>query len=249
MPDDDSGLRIPPRSQQIGPFAIFEDETSLQLRFKERGGAIVQRLPRHRAVAVYRVSVRRSGDLSVRQRVCLADDPNTERARRSAHHKFSSRTKITSACCGFFSAFGVLVAIPFYVARTYRSTLVYTFRRSDDVLLRNNRIITQLRRIERVVIEEAADPDGRFLYDLALVYADGLELSLHTGYDEREVKNLANEISKFIGVQISWREETPGHSRFNRRAQAFMYDFNTVPIRVEHIGGIIAGIIFESRPR
>jgi hypothetical protein len=91
------------------------------------------------------------------------------------------------------------------VIRTYKSALTFTFRKSDDAFLRDQRLVTHLSRIEYLSIHESKDPDARYLYLLKVVYADGQEMLLHNGYEEREVMNLANEISAFIGCPVNWR--------------------------------------------
>jgi hypothetical protein len=100
---------------------------------------------------------------------------------------------------------GTVIGLPLYMRQIYKSALVWTFRRSDDAFLRDNRLITRLRRVEYLAIRETRDPDTRYLYLLNIVYNDGEEMLLHNGYDEREIMNLANEIAAFVDTRVFWK--------------------------------------------
>lgn len=104
-----------------------------------------------------------------------------------------------------FSSVGMLLLVPLYVTKAYKAALVFTFRKSDDSFLRDNRLVAKLRRLEYFCIRETRDPDNRYLYLLQVVYNDGEEMLLHNGYDEREIMNLANELSSFVGCETRWK--------------------------------------------
>ena len=99
----------------------------------------------------------------------------------------------------------MLVFIPFIVTKAYRGAMTFTFRNSDNIFLKNRRPVTRLDRIEYLILHETFDPDSRYIYRLYVVYGDGREQFLHNGYDEREVMNLANEVSTFVRRPVKWR--------------------------------------------
>ncbi len=96
----------------------------------------------------------------------------------------------------------MLFLVPFYLIKADRSRLVFSFHRAAGLFLRNGEIVTPLRRIEYVRVHPVRDPDDAYCYQLAVVYADGHEITLHSSYDEREVRDLAGEIGNFIGVAV-----------------------------------------------
>lgn len=100
----------------------------------------------------------------------------------------------------------ILVGIPFYVRQAYKSPLCYTFLQGDGgEFLRNGRRVTRFSRIEYLLLRETKDADGRYLYLLDISYNDGLRMMLYNGYDDREIMNLANEISRFVGCRVKWK--------------------------------------------
>lgn len=103
----------------------------------------------------------------------------------------------------------MLVAVPIYVVRSARAPLVFRFLRTPDLFLRNNRQVTRLARVEGVCLRETQDPDQRFLYLLHVVYADGREIEIFNGYDERAMMNLANEIARFTHARVFWKTGEP----------------------------------------
>jgi hypothetical protein len=125
----------------------------------------------------------------------VVDDPGRFFAPRQNHFGF----------LWLFASALMLVIVPLYVLRAYKAPLVFEFRRSEDTLLRDGRPVTRLRRIENLSITETKDPDSRYLYLLEVVYGDGHRMLLHNAYEEREVMNLANEISAFVGTGVVWQ--------------------------------------------
>lgn len=101
---------------------------------------------------------------------------------------------------------GLLIAVPVYVALTYRSALVFRFSKGQDAFFRGRQRVCRLRRIENLSIREEPDPDGRYLYTLELFYDDGQQMLLFNGYEERVTLNLANELSAFVHVPVIWRQ-------------------------------------------
>lgn len=100
---------------------------------------------------------------------------------------------------------GTVIGLPLYARQAYKSALTWTFRRTDDSFLRDNRFITRLRRIEYLSIHETRDPDSRYLYLLKIFYNDGQEMLLYNGYEERDIMNLANEIASFVHTSVRWK--------------------------------------------
>lgn len=105
-----------------------------------------------------------------------------------------------------FSSILLMFLLPIYVIHSYNSALIYSFQKSKDAFRRGRRKVARLRRIEYVSIRETRDPDKRYLYLMNIVYNDGQQLQIHNGYEEREVMNLANEISSFVGCPVKWKQ-------------------------------------------
>ena len=99
----------------------------------------------------------------------------------------------------------VLVGIPLYAHQSYKASLEFTFRRTDLTFLRNRKRVTRFGRIEYVLLRETKDTDGRYLYLLEVSYNDGMRMMVYNGYDDREIMNLANEISKVVGCRVVWK--------------------------------------------
>jgi hypothetical protein len=109
---------------------------------------------------------------------------------------------------GFLWAFGIgamLVGTPPYLYWVYRSAASFVFDRETHGVFCGKRRVTAFRQVEYIRLHEGRDPDSRYLYDVTVVYGDGRLLEIHNGYDERVAMNLANEISRFIGVSVRWR--------------------------------------------
>jgi hypothetical protein len=100
----------------------------------------------------------------------------------------------------------VMILLPLYVIHAYNRALVYRFRRSDNVFLKGKQKIAGLRRIEYLCIRESREPDKRYVYRLHIVYNDGQQMQMHNCYDEREILNLGNEIGRFLGCDLKWRQ-------------------------------------------
>lgn len=188
----------PTHSHRVGPFDVSSRPDELVLRMENRGELS---LPGCVLLVFTMMGVLALGVLSVVQTAGSNADP----------HAFDEPGRFFSPQdnqFGFLWLIGsltMLVGIPVYVARAYKAALTFTFRRSDDAFLKDSRYITRLRKIEYLSIRETKDPDARYLYVLDLVYGDGRELALHNGYDEREVMNLANEVSAFVGKPVIWK--------------------------------------------
>ena len=100
----------------------------------------------------------------------------------------------------------MVVAVPLYVIKTYRSALVFRFNRTDGIFYRGGQRVCRLNRIEYVRLSEEKDPDGNYLYFVRISHSDGQEMLLHNGYNEREVLNLANELASFLETDIKWKQ-------------------------------------------
>jgi len=101
--------------------------------------------------------------------------------------------------------FLLFVVVPFYIWRAYQSALTYSFDRKVGHAARNGRDLFPLHKLEYVCIKESQDPDDAYLYSLQLIYGDGYDLTLFTGYEERTVMNLANEIASFTLRDVVWK--------------------------------------------
>jgi hypothetical protein len=100
----------------------------------------------------------------------------------------------------------MLLGVPLYISRTYHSALIFRFSRTEDQFYRGRQRVCRLGRIEELSIREDKDPDARYLYLLRLIFNDGQEMLLFNGYSERDVLNLANEISSYLLVPTVWRQ-------------------------------------------
>jgi hypothetical protein len=183
---------------RVGPFDITNSRDELTLRLENRGELTIRGCFLFFFTMMF---VALMGIFALIQTFSsyskdhLSDDPSVIFAPTQNHFGFLWLVLLL----------GTVVGVPVYVMRTYKSALVFTFRRSDDAFLRDNHLVTRLRRIEYLTIRETKDPDARFIYLLDLVYNDGEEMLLHNTYDEREIMNLANEISAFVGTRVVWK--------------------------------------------
>ena len=187
-----------PVPYRLGPFEVTRGADSLRLKLENRGDLSFNVWT---AFALIMTVVLVIGLLATLQLSLPPpphtdiDDPGRFFAPQENHFGF-----VWILSCGL-----MLVLMPYYVIRIYRASLVFTFRRSDDVFLRDNKLVAPLRRIESLVISETCDPDDRYLYLLHLVYGDGRQMLLHNDYNEREIMNLANEIGSFVGTKVVWK--------------------------------------------
>ena len=188
----------PGTPHRVGPFVISHTPEELVLRLENRGelswiGCLS---------LVFTMGVVLSlGLLSVIQPVqnqkghFISDDPMSLFSPTGNHLAF------------FWMAGTVLMLglVPFVVIRSYRAAMTFTFQKRENAFLRDKRRLTRLDRIENLTLQETRDPDSRYLYRLYVIYGDGRQILLHNGYDERELMNLANEVSSFIHVPVKWR--------------------------------------------
>lgn len=187
-----------PQSHRVGPFDVVNRPDELTLRLENRGslsllGCALLAFTMLGVLALGILSVVQTSEMSAS--VHSFDEPDSFFAPTKNHFGF-----LWLLCSAL-----MLVGVPLYVKRAYKAALTFTFRRSDDAFLRDNRLVTRLRRVENLTICETKDADSKYLYLLQLVYGDGHKMLLHNGYDEREVMNLANEIGAFVGKPVLWR--------------------------------------------
>lgn len=181
-------------THRVGPFDVSNSASELTLRLENRGELSGKGCA---LFAVTMSAVLILGFLSIVQSLETGGnygDPSRAFTPTKNHFGF----------LWVFSTILMLVLIPLYVVKAYRSALVFSFRKSDNTFRRDNRVVTTLSHIENVNIAETKDPDSRYLYLLHLCYGDGFEMLLHNSYDEREIMNLANEISAFVGCGVHW---------------------------------------------
>ena len=101
----------------------------------------------------------------------------------------------------------MVVLLPIYLFRLQHSATEFMFKKTqtENLFLKNRKIISDFAHIENLQIRETYDPDRRFLYEVELFYGDGYSLFLHNTYDEREAGNLAKEIADFINVRVVFK--------------------------------------------
>lgn len=181
----------------VGPFQIVRDDEELTLRRENQGELSVKGCFLFAFTMLFVLIV---GILSVLQTAetsggVTLDDANILFAPTRNHFGFLWLVALAL----------LFVVLPLYVARIYNAALVFTFRRADDLFLRNGRKVSTLRRIEYVCLRETRDPDSAYLYLLSIFHGDGQEIELYNGYDERAIMNVANEIAAFVGTRVVWK--------------------------------------------
>ena len=196
MPTSDlPPIAFPPH--RIGPFNVSGDPDELVLRLENRGEMTLH------VFLFFGICMMAVLFLAFMAALCGAEAPNKHHLDDPrvlfgpAQNQYGLLWLVSCAC--------LFVFILLYVKHTYDSALVYAFRRSDDAFLRDRRLVTRLRRIEYLSIHETRDPEGKYFYDLSLIYGDGRSMLLHNGYDERLIMNLANEIASFVGITVLWK--------------------------------------------
>jgi len=185
-------------THRVGPFDVSGSAEELTLRLENRGelslkGCFLLLFTMGIVLTLGLLSVLHPAESSVA--TMSVDDPERVFAPTQNHMGF------LWICASLL----MLVLVPLYVLRAYKAALTFTFRRPDDAFLRDGRLVTHLRRIEYFSVRESKDPDARYLYLLDVVYGDGQQMLLHNGYEEREILNLANEISTFVGCPVVWK--------------------------------------------
>jgi len=199
---DDDRAPLATAPHRVGPFDITQDRDSLILRFEDRGEVTMRGCLFFACLGVFVLML---GLLAL---IEAASAP----AQTLTAHNPSNPAQLLGPTENHFGILwgigvvGVVIGVPLYNRSLYHSSLIYTFRRSDDVLLRGSYRITRLRQIEYLTIRESQDPDDRYIYILDIVYGDGRHLEMHRGYEEREIMNLANEISAFTARRVIWRD-------------------------------------------
>jgi hypothetical protein len=181
-------------SHRVGPYNVIHSADELSLNLENRGELSVSGCLYFGAAMAAILVMGCIGVLQTIEKTPLHEEPS----------KFFSPSQNHFGFLWLFGIVLMLVFIPYYVIKSYKAALVFTFRKSDDAFLRDNRLVTRLRKVEFFRIEETKDPDGRYLYLLNIVYNDGQEMLLHNGYDEREIMNLANELSAFLSCPVRW---------------------------------------------
>lgn len=96
----------------------------------------------------------------------------------------------------------VVLALPLYAFRIYRSSIVYQFDRVSNRFLRCGRLIAPLRRVEGVRLRQTEDADDRPLYRLAVVHSDGFEAEIGEWYDYEETRAVAQEIAGWTRTRL-----------------------------------------------
>lgn len=187
-------------TRRVGPYDVVLDDESLVLRLPDRGELtlailIVLGLIMAGVLALGIIGMTHMAETSTSVPHASIDNPGRLLAPRQNHYGF----------LWGLSCLLLLVIGPLAIRRAYNVPVAFTFQKGDGQFLRDGRIVCPLRRIESLAITETRDPEGKYLYLLDLIYGDGQSLLLHNGYDEREIMNLANEISAFVNRKVVWQ--------------------------------------------
>jgi hypothetical protein len=202
-PDDQEPSRTPyselTKSCQFGPFDVSRSQSEMSLRLENHGELSV-----HGCLLFFftMFCVLFLGVLGVLQ---SAQAPEVKSGIADPSRVFSP----TDNHFGFLwllSLVLLIIAVPVYVIRTYRSALIFRFNRPDNSFYRGSHRICRLNRVEYLRVSEEKDPDEKYLYFLRISHSDGQEMLLHNGYEEREVLNLANELASFLEIDIKWKQ-------------------------------------------
>ncbi len=185
-------------THKVGPYDVCTNPNELTLRMENRGELKIQGCA---LLAFTMLIVLALGVMSILQTAEL----NTQRNGFDNPDRFFAPTQNNFGFLWLFCSLAMLIAVPLYVKRAYKAALTFTFLRAEDVFMRDGKTVTRLKRVEHLALRESHDPDAKYLYLLHLVYNDGHQMMLHNGYDEREVMNLANEISAFVHKPVVWK--------------------------------------------
>jgi hypothetical protein len=96
----------------------------------------------------------------------------------------------------------VVLALPLYAFRIYRSAIVYQFDRASNRFTRGGKLIAPLRRVEGVRLRQVEDADDRPLYKMAVVHSDGFEAEIGEWYDYEETHAVAQEIASWTRTRL-----------------------------------------------
>ena len=203
LPDD--SVPLPPPSseltppRQFGPFDVSRSKDELSLCLKNHGELSI-----HGCLLFFftMFCILFLGVLSVVQ---SAQEPALKSGITDPSHVFGP-TQNQFGFLWLISLLLMVIAVPVYVIKTYRSALVFRFNRSENSFYRGAQRICRLNRIEYIRISEEKDPDSNYLYFVRISHSDGQEMLLHNGYDEREVLNIAKELSSFLEADIKWKQ-------------------------------------------
>ena len=189
------------QKHRVGPFDVIRSPDSLVLRFDDQGSISF----RGCLLLVFAMLF-----LLVLGIMAIAEFATSPAPPQHVYAGMDNPARILAPQQNYFGLLWVictvstLILVPLYIRRAYTAAQTWTFRRSDDAFLKGDQLITRMRRIEHLSLRETRDPDDRFLYILDLYHSDGRHIELHCDYDERQIMNLANEISVFVGTRVVW---------------------------------------------
>lgn len=190
--------KSPDAARRIGPFAITDSPDELILRLENRGEL-------NWMVCLSLVftmgTVLALGMLSVLQPV---QDARSRFTSDDPMHLFSP-SENHMAFLWLVATGLMLIFVPYIVNRAYKVAMTFRFSKAENAFFKDRRRVTRLDKIENILLHETKDPDSRYIYRLYVVYGDGQQLFLHNGYNEREIMNLANEVSVFVHRPVKWR--------------------------------------------
>ncbi|MFM7320804.1 MAG: hypothetical protein ACKO5K_04675 [Armatimonadota bacterium] len=96
--------------------------------------------------------------------------------------------------------------LPWWIRRWHGPASVVDFSRPERLVRRRGTVLAPFSRLECVALREIRDPDGALLVRVSLWHTDGMECDLAEEYDESTARELANEISGFVGIPVRWIE-------------------------------------------
>lgn len=181
------------KERHIGPFLVERQDKQLSLTLQNQGTLTLH------IVALFGFTAASILILGVLAMFKSAQSGVTD------HGDFFVPSKNHFAFLWLVSTIGMLIGVPLFVARIYKSPVTFTFNSRNGTVFRNSELVTRFSRVEYIKIHEFRDPDSRFLYALSLVHTDGLELMIYEVYEERLAGNLAKEISTFLHRPVRWR--------------------------------------------
>ncbi len=117
---------------------------------------------------------------------------------------------------GFLWLLGVgiiAISLPVYAVKLYSANITYLFDRAAGRLTRNGKSIARLNRIEAVQLWQFEDSDDRSILKLSIVHSDGFVHEIDEGYDEAEMRAVAQEIAEFTRKTVKCNAPCEEESR------------------------------------
>ena len=130
-----------------------------------------------------------------------------------------SRTTVSRNVNDFFSPtgnhFGFLwlvstivtfIGLPIFLIYVLKPVRQVTLDKTRNELLRGNRKLCALTKVDFVRLTDSQDTDRKSLTAVSIDYMDGCLLEVVEVYDEQMARDIANLISRHVGKRIVWSE-------------------------------------------